>query len=269
MAVAERGDPLRRWSDALADWAIPDEILRQATSSPWQLPVERFADRADEAVAHPRGWSYERAASALPHGGSVLDVGAGAGAGSLPLAGRVGRLTAVDASAPMLRAFEQRADVLGVEAATVHGEWPQVAAEVDVHDVVVVHHVLYNVSDLEPFISALTDHARERVVVEIPPRHPMTWSNPLWQQFWGLRRPTGPTDDDLMAVVRALGVRDLVRYRWRRRDTDATPLAERVALVTDRLCLPQERRPEVEAALRLLPPVQERAVVTLAWTGSA
>jgi len=269
MPNAEWGDPLRFWREALAAWAIPDEILAQASSSPWQLPVERFAGRADDAVAHPRGWSYERAAAALPYQGSVLDVGAGAGAGSLPLAGRAGRLTAVDTSGPMLEAFQQRAATLGVETATALGQWPQVAAEVEAHDVVVVHHVLYNVAELEPFVAALTDHARERVVVEVPPRHPMTWSNPLWQEFWGLRRPSTPTADDLMAALRSLGLRDLVRYRWRRRDPDSTPWDERVALVTVRLCLPEERRPDVEVALRALPPSQERDVETIAWAGSA
>ncbi|MFZ0323174.1 MAG: class I SAM-dependent methyltransferase [Actinomycetes bacterium] len=261
--------PLDRWSQALATWAIPQEILDQAPASPWQLPVGRFAGRADAAVANPRGWSYERAASALPLGGSVLDVGAGAGAASLPLAGRAGRLTGVDTSEAMLEAFRERAYALSVPAETVVGTWPDVAESVAVHDVVVVHHVMYNVAQLEPFVRALTDRARERVVVEVPPVHPMTWSNPLWKQFWGVDRPTVPTSDDLVAALRFLGVHDLVVYRWHRFDPDATPLDERVALVTARLCLTEDRRPDVERALRDHPPIEDRDVVTIAWAGSA
>lgn len=262
-------NPLKFWRQALGTWAIPEGILSQAQSSPWQLPVERFAGRADDAVANPRGWSYERAASALPPGGSVLDIGAGAGAASLPLAQRAGLLTAVDTSPAMLQAFAERGAELTCGTATVQGSWPEVAHDVAVHDVVVVHHVLYNVADLEPFVRALTDHARARVVVEVPPRHPMSWSNPLWQQFWGVERPVSPTADDLVAALRSLGLRDLVVYRWQRRDPDTTPLADRVELVTLRLCLPPERRPDVEAALRDLPPAQQRQVVTIAWAGSA
>ena len=269
MQLPDRGHPLDFWGQALGTWAIPEEILSQAQSSPWQLPVGRFAGRADDAVANPGGWSYERAASALPLGGSVLDVGAGAGAASLPLAQRAGLLTAVDTSDAMLQAFAERAAALNVDAATVQGSWPAVAVDVVPHDVVVVHHVLYNVADLEPFVRALTNHARQRVVVEVPPCHPMSWSNPLWQQFWGIERPVSPTADDLVAALRSLGVRDLVVYRWQRQDLDTTPLADRVDLVTARLCLPPERRPEVEVVLRELPPVQRRDVVTIAWAGSA
>ncbi|HCO03571.1 MAG TPA: SAM-dependent methyltransferase, partial [Actinobacteria bacterium] len=44
------------------------------------------------------------------------DVGCGAGAASLPLAGRAGRLVGVDSSGPMLVAFLDRASAAGVAA---------------------------------------------------------------------------------------------------------------------------------------------------------
>jgi len=260
-----------RWREALAAWAIPDEILSRATRSPWELPVGRFAARADDAVAHPSGWSHDRAGSGLQAGGSILDVGAGAGAASLPHVARVGRhglVTAVDSSPAMLEAFAAAADGR-VQHAEVVGAWPGMAATVDVHDVVVAHHVAYNVADLEPFVIALTSHARGCVVVELPPRHPMSWANPLWEQFWDLRRPTSPTADDFVDVVRDTGVRDLVVYRWSRRDPDNTPLDERVSLVAQRLCLPVDREPEVRQALESMPPANRREVVTVAWAGRA
>jgi len=259
----------QQWAADLADWAIPPQILDQAPQSPWGHPVSRFAGRADQAVAHPRGWSYERAASLLPDGGSVLDVGVGAGAASLPLAGRARLITGVDPSAEMLDAFRSRAALQGVDAVTVEGRWPDLARAVGVHDVVVAHHLVYDVADVVPVLEAFTEHARRGVVLELPPTHPLTWMSPLWEQFWGLPRPTRPTSDDLVAILRDLKVRGLVRYRWQREDLDLTPLDERAALVARRLCLPDDRIPEVRVAIAELPPGQHRDVVTVAWSGSA
>jgi 2-polyprenyl-3-methyl-5-hydroxy-6-metoxy-1,4-benzoquinol methylase len=258
-----------RWSQALQDWALPQEILDQASRSPWEHPVKRFADRADDAVTRPGGWSYERAGSALPPGGSVLDVGVGAGAASLPLARRASLITGVDADPRMLAAFSERVAATGARGVAVEGTWPEVAAEVPPHDVVVAHHVAYNVADLVPFLRALTAAAVHGVVVELPPRHPMSWTAPLWHQFWALDRPDGPTADDFVAVVGDVGVTGLVVYRWTRDDPDLTPLDDRAVQVAQRLCLPDDRVPEVLDAIRTLPPHQHRDVVTVAWDGTA
>jgi 2-polyprenyl-3-methyl-5-hydroxy-6-metoxy-1,4-benzoquinol methylase len=256
------------WAADLQSWAIPQEILDQAPQSPWGFPVSRFAQRAEQAVVAPRGWSFERAFSLLPEHGSVLDVGVGAGAGSLPLAGRAQLITGVDPSAAMLDAFRLRAASLGVDAVTVEGRWPDVARAVGVHDVAVAHHLVYDVADVVPLLAALTDHAREAVVLELPPRHPLTWMNPLWHHFWNLERPVAPNADDLIAILRELGVRNLVAYRWSRDDVDLTPLDERAALVARRLCLPEERIPEVRSLIVDLAPAQQRDVVTIAWRGT-
>ena len=120
-----------RWAEGLATWSLPDEILDQAHHSPWAHPVARFAQRADAAVARPRGWSYERAASLLPRGGTVLDVGVGAGAASLPLAGRASTITGVDTDPDMLAAFAERVSVTAAAGRTVEGQWPDVADQVE------------------------------------------------------------------------------------------------------------------------------------------
>jgi two-component system response regulator MprA len=65
--------------------------------------------------------------------------------------------------------------------------------------------VLYNVAEVEPFVLALTDHARLAVVVEISPQHPMSAWSPAFEHFWGIERPTGPTADDLIGVITELG----------------------------------------------------------------
>src|SRR5438093_639121 len=97
-----------RWREDLARWAIPDEILEQAPEPPWHCPVKLFAIRADAAVSQLTV-SNRKALEALPQRGTVLDVGCGAGAASLPLASRASKLIGVDSSADMLEAFLERA----------------------------------------------------------------------------------------------------------------------------------------------------------------
>ena len=71
-----------RWRRDLESWAIPDEILAAAPESPWTFPVELFVSRAEASTEHPT-FSNEAAMVALRPGGSVLDVGCGAGGASI------------------------------------------------------------------------------------------------------------------------------------------------------------------------------------------
>jgi len=272
-------DPLARWRAQLEAWAIPEEILAAAPESPWGFPVGLFRARAERAGAGRRPTPSNReAARWLPPGGGVLDIGAGGGAASLPLAGVAGRVVAVDESSAMVEAFLAAAAGAGLRAEGVQGRWPEVAGRVAPADVVVCHHVLYNVADLAPFAAALTDHARRRVVVELTDRHPLVGLAPLWRRFHGLERPSGPTAGDAAAALRALGL-DLRRQDWESDDRlGFDRFEELVAFTRRRLCLPADRDAEVAEAL-LEAGTHEvggvwvgagpRRVSTLSWAGSA
>jgi SAM-dependent methyltransferase len=278
MTASATPEELAAWQAQLAAWAIPEEILASVPDSPWELPVGLFRRRADEARRRPPTPSDEEAARWLPDGGTVLDVGAGGGAASLPLAGRAAKLVAVDSSAGMLEAFRAAAAAAGVATETVQGRWPDVAAEVGPADVVVCYDVLYNVPDLDRFALALTAHARRRVVAQLTERHPLVEEAPLWRHFHGLERPAGPSADDAEAVLRVLGL------EVTRRDWTAGPRAsfassqDLVGFLRRRLCLPAAR--EAELAAFLAPDLVEdergarlrrppRTAVTLAWPGAA
>src|SRR5512132_916194 len=187
----QAGGALARWRDQLEGWVIPPEILAAAPESPWGFPVGLFRSRAHRAESGPPTPSNTEAARHLPAGGSVLDVGAGGGAASLPLAGTAGRLVGVDALPEMVAAFLAAARAAGVDAEGVEGGWQEVAGRVGPADVVVCHHVLYNVADLAPFALALTGHARRRVVAELTDRHPLAGLRPLWRRGRRRRRRPG------------------------------------------------------------------------------
>jgi SAM-dependent methyltransferase len=269
---------LDRWREDLSAWAIPDRITAGVAESPWVLPRQVFVRRADRLRRAPGGPSFERAWEALDPPGSVLDVGAGAGAASLPLAPRVTALTAVDADDAMLGLLSQGAGEAGLTARVVHGQWPGVAGQIAPADVVTCHHVVFNVPDLGPFLAALTGHARRRVVVETAAAHPLTSLNPLWLRFHGLKRPERPVAGDVLAILAAMGVRPGHTEWTRPAGADYQSMAELVEVTRRRLCLPPGRAGEVEAALVELgmSPGQPsdlgssgRDVVTIWWEGTA
>ncbi|HMC39341.1 MAG TPA: class I SAM-dependent methyltransferase [Acidimicrobiales bacterium] len=254
----------QRWSEMLALWAIPDHILAGAEESPYFFDQSVFAAAADEALTRAQDSpSDRRARSALPAGGSVIDVGCGGGAASLRL--RPARLTGVDSSPAMLGLFEERGRGLGLAASIVEGAWPDVADVVPVADVVVCHHVVYNAARLGTFARALDEHARVRTVVELTAVHPMTWMAPYWQALHGLRLPDCPTADDAIELLEGMGWQ-IGRERWTRPyqmlgETGADGL-ERIAR---RLCLPRSRRSELGTLLEETPPPPQREMVTLWW----
>jgi SAM-dependent methyltransferase len=254
---------LEQWRSDLASWAIPDEILSQAPESPWIHPVSMFT--VDDEIADSP--SHRIAREAVPENGSVLDVGSGGGRASMALVPPATTLVAVDHQQGMLDAFAEAAASRGVQSQLFLGDWTDVATAVPVCDVVVCHHVAYNVSDIGPFLLALDAHARVRVVLEVPEHHPISNMNPLWKQFWDLDRPTRPTAQDLAEIARSMGF-DAHLGLWQDETWGARvtlPDDERVRFARIRLCLMQERDAEVAAALIAQADAAPRAVATIWW----
>jgi SAM-dependent methyltransferase len=253
----------QRWLEDLASCAIPDEILAAAPESPWIHPVEMFVV-ADEVPDSP---SHRRAREAVPPGGSVLDVGSGGGRAAMALVPPAATVAGVDHQQGMLERFTEAARARGVRSETLLGDWPEVAGRTPVCDVVVCHHVAYNVPDLAPFLLALSSHAARRVVLELPAYHPLSHMAPLWRQFWGLERPVRPTAQDALAVALEAGI-DARIETW-----IDPPFASRTSITPEqnahymrvRLCLPESREPDVAAALAAAGPDGPRESATIWW----
>jgi len=267
------------WRDELAGWAIPERITAAVPDSPWVLPRQVFARRADRLAAAPEGPSYQRAWAALDPPGSVLDVGAGAGAACIPLLPRTTALTAVDSDTEMLALLAERACALAGKVRLVPGIWPAAAPDAAPADLVTCFNVVYNAPDILPFLAALTASARRLVVVEMTAEHPMVSMNALWMRFHGLRRPAGPKAEDLLRILNAMGIQPGHR-RWQRSSgADYSTFAELAEVTTRRLCLAPERAGDVaqalveEAGADPQRPVDlgtsRREIVTIWWAGSA
>jgi SAM-dependent methyltransferase len=270
MTIETSSSAVLRWQEALAAWAIPAEILDQAPENPWVHPPALFKVEHDAVLAMtPSVRVAVEALQACRAGkGSVLDVGCGGGGSAMPLAEFASEFLAVDEQAAMLTNFAEASAQRGVPCRTFEGKWLDIAETVPAADVMVCHHVLYNVSDIAPFIRALTNHARSRVVVEVPDTHPTSPFNPLWQHFWHLERPLHPTGQDLLEVLAELGI-DASIERFRRATRKARLDApEYIAFVRRRLCLPTDRDPEIAEVLANRD-LNNDEVLTLWWPGAA
>ena len=195
----------------------------------------------------------------------MLDVGCGAGAAGLALVPPAGRVVGVDEMPAMLEELSRRAEAKGADHAEIVGRWPDAEAEAPVTDVVVCHHVIYNVADLAPFAVALDGHARRRVVVESTQTHSLSWMDQLWKELHGIDRPPGPTVADAVAVLGEAGIEPQVE-RWEDRfflaDFDRS---EAVAFVRRRLCLSSARDADIEEALERVQLPRSRPVATVWW----
>ncbi|MGH9123278.1 MAG: methyltransferase domain-containing protein, partial [Acidimicrobiales bacterium] len=195
--------------------------------------------------------------------GSVLDVGVGGGRASLPLAPPAHLVVGVDQSEEVLATFDEAASAAGIDHRMILGGWPEVAAAVAPADVVVCHHVLYNVANVVPFVAALSDHARRRVVVEITMQHPTANLTPAWLALHGLVRPTRPTADDAIAVLREMGL--VVESETFQREAEPRDRAQVVRFARRRLCVGPERDEEIDGLLGPELEFPNRQVVTLWW----
>lgn len=255
-----------RWQASLDGWGIPKEILDQAPQSPWIHPPESFKPNND---LNPNTPSYFRAHEALLDSGkepTLLDVGCGGGRASLGLAPPAVHIIGVDHQQSMLDLFISEAALRSISVSTIFGKWLDVAHETPICDVVVCHHVFFNVHELIEFTLQLTKHARRRVVVEIPMFHPLSNLSPAWKHFWNLQRPSSPTALDAAEVIRELGI-DLNVETFEVPDHKTAITDRDVEHARVRLCLDKSRDTEVREFLQNRDR-SPRSIVTLWWDTS-
>lgn len=248
------------WREALEAWSIPENILSQAPQSPWIHPPELF-DVPDTIANSP---SHDRAREALGDDASALDIGCGGGVATYALVPHIRKGVGVDHQAEMLTMYTRNGFRFGVDVETIEGSWPEVAPQAPVCDVAVAHHVAYNVPDIVPFLLALNEHARFRVVLELPTAHPLSNMSGAWQHFWGLERPSGPSPLDLIEVVSEMGFAPRLEA-WRGAVREGLSLDQAARFMRVRLCLPPERETEVRDFLANQEPVAERALAAVWW----
>ena len=180
------------------------------------------------------------------------------------LADKAKHVIGVDHQAEMLTMFSENAAKHGLTSEVYEGFWPAVSTNVPIADVVTCHNVVYNVQDVVPFLKALDEHARKRVVIEMPIHHPLANMDQLWKHFWDLERPKGPTPVDLIEVLKENYIEAQVQY-WSGTIREESNIDQAAEFMRIRLCLPKTRNTEVKEFLVSHPRSQERELATIWW----
>ena len=136
---------------------------------------------------------------------TVLDVGAGPGRHTLPLARQAAHVTAVEPS-PAMRAqlVEQLHDQALTNVTVISEGWP--SAAVDPADVVICSHVAYWTAEIEPFVRRLIAVAKRRGFIVLRHTQRETAILDLFEEIWGEPRCLEPAFSDLFGVACQLGL---------------------------------------------------------------
>ena len=245
-------DAATRWTQALQSWGIPAEIVDQAPQTPWIHHAESFRPAGDVFVDTPSRHRALEGLYAVVGAPSLLDVGCGGGRAAFGLVPPAHTVVGFDQQQSMLDVFVEEARTRDIRARTILGAWPDMARDSPRCDVVICHHVLYNVPDLVPFVTELIAHAKHRVVIELTLHHPLAKLSDAWSRFWNLERPSSPTAQDALAVVLQLSPR--AHYETFLALDDKSEVSERdVEHTRIRLCLPASRDSHVREFLESRP----------------
>ena len=245
-----------RWRVNLKEWAIPEEILSKAPTSPWIHPPAVF-QIPDEIPLTP---SHERAREVSLN--SVLDIGCGGGIAAFATDAQ--HLIGVDHQQEMLEMFQNNAKSRGRDSVVHLGFWPGIEGKVENADVVTAHHVVYNVPMIEDFLTAMDSHSKVRVVIEMPQRHPLPNLSLAWKHFWNLERPTKPNHEDLLEILNELGISANLEL-WESPTASKLSKADQVGFDLIRLCLPESRREELSEFFEQNPIPHSRSLATIWW----
>ncbi len=140
----------------------------------------------------------------VPADGTFVDVGAGAGRFSIPLARSVAHVIAVEPSDAMRAALErdvQRAELRNIQV--VGAGW-EAAADVT-GDVVLAAHVVYPLLDVAPFLRKLDAAARKWAAILVFEDPPLSWLSGFWPRVHGEERLAPPHLPQVVEVVNELG----------------------------------------------------------------
>lgn len=145
----------------------------------------------------------------------VLDVGAGTGRHTVPLARHCERVIALDPSLAMLRILREEAERQGRHnIEIVEGGWPDAAPQAPVADIVISAHVLYPIEEIEDFLRAMDSHGRRLCFLHLMAQQPWFDQLGLWKAVHGGERLPQPTHIDVVNVLHQLGCYANVQISW-------------------------------------------------------
>jgi SAM-dependent methyltransferase len=201
--MAGAGSATERWGALVAaEHAQADRVRSDAPGEDFWTP---FAGQFRPDLAAPDDPTLQLITAMLSPDWTVLDVGAGGGRLSLPLARRCRHVTAVEPSPAMAGVLREAATSNGIgNVSVVEATWED--AQAAPSDLVVCAHVLYTARDIGPFLRKMEAHAREWVAVVLFTDPPQSQLFPFWPRVHGQERLRLPCLSELIEVLGEMGV---------------------------------------------------------------
>jgi SAM-dependent methyltransferase len=193
--------------EVLSTWAARVRANREQVEQYREAsPADFYAPIADIFRADPRRES-EPTLDALKRlvrpGESLLDIGAGGGRFTLPLALQAREVIALDPSEGMLRVLREGMAQHGIaNVRVISGRWPGDAHDLQA-DVSLVSHLGYDVEDIGPFLDAMERATRRLCIAVLLERPPPTPADRLWPLIHGVERATLPSLPEFLMLLLA------------------------------------------------------------------
>lgn len=209
--VAKVSDPLRPTAvEAAHAWGARVRAGREqiARLREAEEPTDFYGPMASRFGQDPRrrgDAALEVLRSMAAAGQTWLDIGAGGGRYTLPLALEVARVHAVEPSPSMVRVLRQGLLEYGIDNVDVDArEWPM-ASESPTADVALMAHVGYDIEGFGRFLDA-AEQAAERCVVVMRAAGAGRASHALWPEIHGEPRVAYPMLPELLVLLVARDV---------------------------------------------------------------
>lgn len=223
-------DPLRPDKDAaLAAWAMRVRANREQAERLRETPPtgDFYAPVASRFRADPRRSDdpvLDILRPLVRPGETWLDIGAGGGRYTLPIALLAGRVIAVEPSPGMidvLRAGMAEHHITNVEV--VQSQWPMEGGPQA--DVSLISHVGYDIEEIGPFLDAMEAATRRLCVAVFLDRAPSSAASPFWEAVHGEPRAELPALREFLALQLARRRLCEVRLSFRDIQTFESPEA--------------------------------------------
>lgn len=204
-------DPLRPDpATALAAWAGRVRRNREQVERRRQVLPERgdfYAPIASWFRADPLRQgdaTLDTLRALVKPGDTVLDIGAGGGRYSLPLALHAREVIAVEPSEGMRSVLAEGMAEHGIDnIRVVESTWP--CDELLRADVALISHVGYDIEDFGPFLDAMEESAGRLCIAALLSRPPPSRSDPFWEAIHGEPRDPLPALPEFLALQLARG----------------------------------------------------------------
>jgi hypothetical protein len=134
----------------------------------------------------------------------LLDIGAGGGRYTLPLACQLREVIAVEPSAKMRSVMKE-----GIQDQNIHNisiidaRWP--CSPLPRSDVAFISHVGYDIADIGPFVQAMEQSAKRLCIAVMREGSPATAAEPFWPLIHHEKRATLPSLKEFLQLLLSLG----------------------------------------------------------------